>query len=927
MQQITATRPVAAEADNLPVHLSSLPILVHGAGGQGKTEVALAVLHHPSVVARYGKSRFLIDCSITQLADAIWRQLHDLLRLLSPTKPKEAVVTMLGTLRDRSILLVLDNIETTFDTNNSDAIQLLNQLKSPSIVVLVTYRGAGDFLGTFIEFQATLLEGLAIEDAVNLYWSLKSGKVDPMQSDDVRGLLNLVDRMPLAIRVISALSDPPRKLVERWNALDPNIVTGPRSGGDHTTSVSKSVELSLQSDDFRASPISLRLLQLLSCLPAGLSDTDDALSSIGVHSSTAASLREKQEQLHQTCGARDLLIQRALANKRDGRLVILSPIRLHMQQTEFDRSQLNAHFIDLVKDKDIHYMPSAEAAQLYDEVPNLCGSIRSIVELMPETASSDDFEYLRTQLSSVRCAMKALNFYSDSARIDEIGLTFFTSVNYILGQAQCMQSLGDVAYMQGDFSRAQQLLKDTITLFEQANNQVGQAQCTRLLGDIAYKQYDYESAQHLLESAKMLFEQASHPYGQAQCVQSLAEIAHMQDDYEGAQTLYGSALILYRQSNDGLGQAQVIRSLGNIAYLQDDYQKAQLLLESATTVFERANDRLGRAQCLQSLANVAHMLGDYEKARPLLETAMEVFEAINDRSGQALCTRSLGDIAYMQDDLSKAQLLLERAITLFKQASNLVGQAQCTLSLGDIALSQHNYSRARLLLESALRHFEQSNHRLGQAQCVKSLGDTAYMQTDYKKAQALYESAMTLSEHASDRLGQARCMRSMGDIARLQGDYAKARPLLESAIVLFEQASNRLGQTQTLQALAILAIAEKQWLLAMDLTNKARMMAHAIGNPLEISNCAKLRYFVAIQLDQPVQPKELLLEVEAAYARAGASGTGVARELSDLLASMTRNSEQPDQASETHSHDFVEAERDSNSTNNRGGVWRRCFCR
>ena len=778
--------------------------------------------------------------------------------LSAPNNPKEAVVDFLSTLSDRSILLALDNFETPFDHSNSDAIQLLNQLRSPAVVIMVTYRGARSYLGSSIEFErAIALHGLDIEDALSLYGSLKGSNLDVKELADLSELLILIDRMPLAIRVISALSDPPRALIKRWNDLDLNLIAGPSSGADPRTSVSKSIELSLQSESLRESSPGRRLLQLLSCLPAGLSDTDTALASIGVLSSQAFTESEARKQRQILRGAADLLVHRALVNKQAGRLTVLSPVRLYMQQAEFDRAQLNAYFTNLVQDRDIYEMPGAEVALLRLEVPNLCASIRSVVESMSVSASVEHLDVLREQLFHIRSALTALNCYTELGQIEEVALAFFRNVRDRRGEGQCMQSLGVIAWLQNDCDRPRSLLKSAIALFKQADDSRGEAQCTRSLGDIAYMQNDYETAQPLLERAMTMFQATNDRLGQAQCMRSLGDVARMQNDYQKAQVLLDSALADFKQIDHRLGQAQCMRSQSDIARLQTDYKSAQALLESAMKLFERVNDRLGQAQCMQSLGNLAREQTDYMSAKPLLESAVAVFHEINHRLGEAQCMQSLGDIARIQNEYDTAPSLLQGALKAFEQVDDRLGQAQCMLSLGNLAREQIDYETGKRSLENAMTLFERVKDQLGQAQCMLSLGQILRTQGDYVNAAAMLQCALKRSEQVSSLSGQAYSLLHLGNTARLQHRYIEAHDCLQSAKSYFNALGYSLAESDSLQYLSMIALARGDYVLAEKLGAEARNIAQAVSSdPFETADCDYLLDQIAQERNTPPNEKD-----------------------------------------------------------------------
>jgi Cdc6-like AAA superfamily ATPase len=98
---------------------AQVPIL--GAGGMGKTSIALAVANDPAIVEKFGNRRHFIPCEEAPEPGLLIALIADQLGIQVPTANPFAHI--LATLRtsDTLSLLVLDNFETPWDTRSTQS--------------------------------------------------------------------------------------------------------------------------------------------------------------------------------------------------------------------------------------------------------------------------------------------------------------------------------------------------------------------------------------------------------------------------------------------------------------------------------------------------------------------------------------------------------------------------------------------------------------------------------------------------------------------------------------------------------------------------------------------------------------------------------------------------------------------------------------
>jgi predicted ATPase/DNA-binding XRE family transcriptional regulator len=280
-----------------------------------------------------------------------------------------------------------------------------------------------------------------------------------------------------------------------------------------------------------------------------------------------------------------------------------------------------------------------------------------------------------------------------------------------------------------------------------------------------------------LEQSVAAWQQLGEPRWLAFSVAWLAYLLVQRGDPEGACTIYAKYEPLLRASNEGLLVAWVLgnwgssrtalrrddpagralldealslariledpfcyllcySSLGDWAVLQGDYAAALQYYLDSLEWRRQLGTRWIIASGLWQVANTMRLQADYLRAEPVYAEALALSRALADQRSEAHISQELAAVALHLGDLQRAATLLERSLSAFRRWGDALGAARCLLGFADLQLVQgHAEKAARVLsfiepwLQSnkiQLVHFDRSNHARSLEAARKQLSEATF---------------------------------------------------------------------------------------------------------------------------------------------------------------------------------------------------------
>jgi len=625
-------------------------LAVLGAGGMGKTTVALALLHNPQVIDFYGGERLFLSCEALVDADAIIVSLAKLLGLPISGDLMTAVVSWFT--RCIRVVLVLDNLETVWLVGGAPAPavdELLGRFAQISTLSLIITCRSTD-LPQLVEWSNTesaVLKAFSLEAAVQTFQDRAGRKIKAEEKGIAEQLLNEVDRMPLAVSLLGQLArrgNSVSELLDRWNRKRTSLLR--TYGIGRFNNVGMSVELSIgmvgSADGTRES---LRLLSLCSMLPDGM------------HQDVFRRLRPQFEDIDL---ARDNLCAYSLASLDvDGVLKTLSPVRHHVlerhpAQAEH-REALCSIYFDIAQHLPIemneHYKKRAAVAAL--EMNNLSSLLLTMVNRPSEQI------------------VDAVDRFTWFAHWQRPTLTVvFALLPHLEPHAKW------------------------------------KAKCLKVIGNTQIKLSRHRLAIESLTTAAQLFLEFGDRSQAAWCMRRAGSSKIALGMYDQGEALSNEAREVYVELKDQLQEAECRRTLGDLMRVRSDFPAAIEHLSAARQTFDLLRRKYEASRCSESLGIVYLDQGNLDSAAAELESALSAFLGLGDKHHTTQSTRLLGAVRCRQGMFLLAEQLLGEAETAYRESGDRQGLAACAFEFGYLRSNQGRREEAIACFKSAHCHYE-----------------------------------------------------------------------------------------------------------------------------------------------------------------------------------------------------------------------------
>jgi predicted ATPase/class 3 adenylate cyclase len=616
-----------------------LLVTLTGPGGTGKTRVGLQVAS--DLLDEFPDGVWYVELAALTDAALVAPMIAQTLGV-SEVATKPILDTLKAYLREKKLLLVLDNFEQVMDAR---AVVAALVKSAPDVRVLVTSR---EKLNVYGEHEYAVpplslpdmkalpsLEKLTQYEAVELFIErARAAKADfEVNNDNAAAVAEIcvrVDGLPLAIELAAARVRmlPPQALLARLSSSLSGpfklLTGGARDLSARLQTLRGTIDWSynLLSDEEK------RFFARAAVFQGGR--TLDALEAVcNLETLQAGS----NLQLDVLDGVQSLA-DKSLLRQRDGRD---GEVRFWMLETiqEYAREKLeeSGEAAAVRREHALYFMRLAE----------------EVAPLLTGEKQQEWLEKLEDEYDNIRAALQ-WSRETAAERDRKAGAVEAIQIGLRLGEA-----VGRFWHVRGYYTEGREQLSGLLEAAKAvpvSQEEKGQAQAIEIskarvlywVGVLAYLQGDYASARSVTQDGLAIQQKWGDRQGMGNSLNGLGNVAFEEGDYDSARSLFEESLAIQREYGDKQDMTISLNNLGLVAKEQGDYALARALYEEGLAIARERRDKRGIGYLLGNLGLMAQEQGEYASARGLYRECLVLFQEVGHKWAIAMALAGLGGV-------------------------------------------------------------------------------------------------------------------------------------------------------------------------------------------------------------------------------------------------------------------------------------------
>ena len=258
--------------------------------------------------------------------------------------------------------------------------------------------------------------------------------------------------------------------------------------------------------------------------------------------------------------------------------------------------------------------------------------------------------------------------------------------------------------------QARELVNEALSIYETTQDKWGIALALYALGGIEHNHVEYDLAREHLERSFALMSEVGQPGGMAEILGMLAESAFTLGQYEVARGYLQQALPLWEAIDN---RVMVTMTQAWLEDYTDSYDSTnrEATLKNALKIYEEMGDRRRMVWTFYNLGWNSYFVGEHEDALIFQEKAQRIFHEMQDIEGESWTMILRASIELRLEHYADARDYAHQSLAIIQQINFPWALSGAHYVLGDIALALGE-------LEEARQYFTQAIHEAYDVQSI-----------------------------------------------------------------------------------------------------------------------------------------------------------------------------------------------------------------
>jgi tetratricopeptide (TPR) repeat protein len=571
------------------------PIALIGAGGIGKTSIALTILHDDRIKQRFGENRRFIRCDQFPASSAHF--LNRLSKVIGASAENpEDLAPLRPFLSSKEIFIVLDNAESIFDPQGAGAREIYAVVEELSLFKTICLCITSRITTIPRHCKRLVIPTLSMEAACDIFYGIYD---EGGRSDIISNLLRRLDFHALSIVLLATTASHNMwdydRLAREWGTRRTQVLQT-----DFNESLAATIELSLTSPTFRElGPDARDLLGVVAFFPRGIDEQNldwffPAISDRG--------------------NIFNRLCVLSLTYRRDDFITMLAPLRDHLCPKDPASSPL------------LHGIKEYYLGRLSVNVDPSRPDYEEPRWIMSEDANVEHLLNVFTSIDANSdtiwnaCASFMEHLYWYKPRLVMFGPKIEGLPDDHPSKPECFFQLSRLFDTVGNYTEYKRLLIHTLRLQRERGDRFEVAEALRFLAEANLRLHLYSEGISQAKESLEILRQLDHTLGQARSLQQLARLLRRDNQLDAAEEAASRSIDLLPDSDQFL-VCQGRRALGEICRSKGETERAISHLEAALRIASSFNWDHQQFRTLYSLTELFYDQCRFDDADASVERA------------------------------------------------------------------------------------------------------------------------------------------------------------------------------------------------------------------------------------------------------------------------------------------------------------------
>jgi len=398
-------------------------------------------------------------------------------------------------------------------------------------------------------------------------------------------------------------------------------------------------------------------------------------------------------------------------------------------------------------------------------------------------------------------------------------------------ESAALNNMGVYFFTKSEWDRALEMYGKALEIDERLGDLHGMAETLCNMGVVYDDKGDWDRALESYGQSQKTFKRFGDHHGIAKTFIGIGVVLANKGDWDRALEMYGKALEIDERLRDHHGIASTFHNMGSVYTQKGEWDRALVMYGKALEIDEGLGDHHSMAKNLCNMGVVYDKRGEWDRALEMYGKALEIEKRLRDHHGMAQTFNNIGTVLANKGEWDRALEMFGKDLEISERLGNHHGMASTYNNMGLVLANKGEWDRALEMYVQAQETFKRLGDHHGMAQTFNNIGSALADKGEWDQALEMYGQSLEINEHLGDHQGMALTFNNMGSAYARKGEWDQALERFRQSLEIKERLGDHHGAAKTRFNMAMLSVKKGDLKGAVTLASQALEVLKKYDSP------------------------------------------------------------------------------------------------